>query len=1157
MTADDDVGEEQRRRHEAQSKAALVRAHFLSGGLPDDALGGTTHQQYLSKNPHSLIRSSSSSSGSRNAEMCNRSCSSPTSSYHWLHLHPSHPTSQTSLPPQSLTVGHLLRTPIIQQEDQHRRQSPPTNQSLIMPHFDDVEDEQVKNRRQTVISGVDLLADQQEVLEGEREKRLKRRTRAKERQWTAVDGGTYLAHNRLPRPQQLPEEDQKSRHRQLVVDFGEKQQQQQSKWPEKKRSSGGEEDGKECSSKTPNLKKSTTVENSTTATSNATSTVSLKHSEELVVGGGGSRRDGKALLHHEDPMRLQTSSTAAANKPCFSQRRLQFTSDTDAKQVDDEKNARIDHQVKNNSALTETELLYTAKLSSPSQTSLCLPLGDHQLSPKTSSTLRTSESPLSKTANPAVLRAKLCSARFAAESASSGSYHLEDEQESEKDESLGTESLLPTGQLSRSSSGSALARSRAGHASRFSSALSHYGRKSHPNHLSSSSTFSSSGIVSWTELRNKLIKLQKKAASHQRRKHQLRSKKVANLRITSPLSSRHSNLTGTSSSTSTTSKTSSSASKQRQSLHVNRNLLAEFRRRFRRSSNSSSLLYFDNPVSATHNKAVNYSYSYYNFFYYPPTKGELHQQEKSPIYEHSSAPGSTLVRHGCETERNLQRNHFNQQTLASQTKSPYNHHHHLAAPTSLTSLLSTTSTTSSSLITSPSSSTPLPTNTTSLPPLNGPCCNQHYYHCNLESAVASSPTERNLLLPHSASDNVLTTSNTQQQQSNYLRRFGFGGQGLLPYPHHHHHHHHHRNSLCASLLEGDSKGNRHLNSANSTASIAASDSFHHHKHSHSSSEEDVSSTSSNNCCSTIMEILPLLLLLTMGVIISTTCAKYTFHTPSMPAKTAASSSAAYHHRFSGANPFDETSLSGMSPNVKSGGHHSHNHDGGETKASNSRSSSSERGETRHSPEPPYLMMMQNDDEYSSSNSRSAETGAASAAESSVESYDEGERGQFTSVDESMKKSSTVVLNGQHNPNHYNQHQKQASLAQQAAGTGNGNNQQSMLAQLAHQYAAMQLKWVANASVSCNDGTRAGYYIRANSSSRRWLIYLEGGWYCMSKSTCDQRWAKMREFMTSFRWTQFKTCKYIFRFFMLLYVLTNFARSFSHPQTDKVITHVVC
>ncbi|CAG2115682.1 unnamed protein product, partial [Medioppia subpectinata] len=62
----------------------------------------------------------------------------------------------------------------------------------------------------------------------------------------------------------------------------------------------------------------------------------------------------------------------------------------------------------------------------------------------------------------------------------------------------------------------------------------------------------------------------------------------------------------------------------------------------------------------------------------------------------------------------------------------------------------------------------------------------------------------------------------------------------------------------------------------------------------------------------------------------------------------------------------------------------------------------------------------------------------------------------------------------------------------------------------------------NASVTCNDGTVAGYYIRQNYASKRWVVFLEGGWYCFSALTCHQRWLKMRGLMTSAHWPEAKT-----------------------------------
>lgn len=43
----------------------------------------------------------------------------------------------------------------------------------------------------------------------------------------------------------------------------------------------------------------------------------------------------------------------------------------------------------------------------------------------------------------------------------------------------------------------------------------------------------------------------------------------------------------------------------------------------------------------------------------------------------------------------------------------------------------------------------------------------------------------------------------------------------------------------------------------------------------------------------------------------------------------------------------------------------------------------------------------------------------------------------------------------------------------------------------------------NSTVKCNDGTNAGYYFRKGRNSK-WIIFLEGGWFCYSIFTCHQR-----------------------------------------------------
>ncbi|XP_058509486.1 palmitoleoyl-protein carboxylesterase notum1a isoform X1 [Solea solea] len=69
---------------------------------------------------------------------------------------------------------------------------------------------------------------------------------------------------------------------------------------------------------------------------------------------------------------------------------------------------------------------------------------------------------------------------------------------------------------------------------------------------------------------------------------------------------------------------------------------------------------------------------------------------------------------------------------------------------------------------------------------------------------------------------------------------------------------------------------------------------------------------------------------------------------------------------------------------------------------------------------------------------------------------------------------------------------------------------------------MKLNFLENTSVTCNDGSPAGYYLKESRGSRRWLIFLEGGWYCFNKENCDSRYETMRRLMSSSKWPQTKT-----------------------------------
>ncbi|XP_066473437.1 palmitoleoyl-protein carboxylesterase NOTUM [Tiliqua scincoides] len=64
---------------------------------------------------------------------------------------------------------------------------------------------------------------------------------------------------------------------------------------------------------------------------------------------------------------------------------------------------------------------------------------------------------------------------------------------------------------------------------------------------------------------------------------------------------------------------------------------------------------------------------------------------------------------------------------------------------------------------------------------------------------------------------------------------------------------------------------------------------------------------------------------------------------------------------------------------------------------------------------------------------------------------------------------------------------------------------------------LRLHMLLNSSVTCNDGSPAGYYLKESKGSRRWLLFLEGGWYCFSRENCNTRYETMRRLMSSKEW----------------------------------------
>ncbi|XP_065215389.1 palmitoleoyl-protein carboxylesterase NOTUM [Planococcus citri] len=60
------------------------------------------------------------------------------------------------------------------------------------------------------------------------------------------------------------------------------------------------------------------------------------------------------------------------------------------------------------------------------------------------------------------------------------------------------------------------------------------------------------------------------------------------------------------------------------------------------------------------------------------------------------------------------------------------------------------------------------------------------------------------------------------------------------------------------------------------------------------------------------------------------------------------------------------------------------------------------------------------------------------------------------------------------------------------------------------------------NVTCNDGTPAGFYVRKNGNSKKWIVYLEGGWFCYNEENCRERWSRDRYLMSSEHWTPFRS-----------------------------------
>ena len=94
-----------------------------------------------------------------------------------------------------------------------------------------------------------------------------------------------------------------------------------------------------------------------------------------------------------------------------------------------------------------------------------------------------------------------------------------------------------------------------------------------------------------------------------------------------------------------------------------------------------------------------------------------------------------------------------------------------------------------------------------------------------------------------------------------------------------------------------------------------------------------------------------------------------------------------------------------------------------------------------------------------------------------------------------------------------------------AGTDAGVGEVAACADPAGDGAPMDLVWLSDTALVCNDGTPAGYYLRRGHGlcgARRFVIHLQGGGMCFDAAGCRDRWegadrAATHDLMTSDVW----------------------------------------
>lgn len=101
-------------------------------------------------------------------------------------------------------------------------------------------------------------------------------------------------------------------------------------------------------------------------------------------------------------------------------------------------------------------------------------------------------------------------------------------------------------------------------------------------------------------------------------------------------------------------------------------------------------------------------------------------------------------------------------------------------------------------------------------------------------------------------------------------------------------------------------------------------------------------------------------------------------------------------------------------------------------------------------------------------------------------------------------------------------------------------------------------YLSNRSITCNDGSQAGFYLRKSHGSKRWIMFLEGGWYCFDQRSCRSRWLKLRNLMTSTQWPDTRDSQYHLSSSLLFYkfsilLLSDFSPFFL--STDSFLTYL--